>query len=36
MTVQQRNCYETAILQTQETNEAELSESDKQEYTAKG
>lgn len=34
MTVQQHNCYETATLKTQVTNEAELSESDKQEFTA--
>lgn len=34
MTVQQCNCYETVTLQTRETNEAELSESDEQEYTA--
>lgn len=34
MTVQQCNCYETATLMSQETNKAELRESDKQEYTA--
>lgn len=34
MTVQQCNCYETTTLPTWETNEAELSESDKQENAA--
>lgn len=34
MTVQQCNCYETVTLQTWETNEVEITESDRQENTA--